>query len=47
VVYKGKRFDPEHYKPEQLTLLLRGLYQFLKAGEIEPAIKLTLLLIIF
>jgi hypothetical protein len=42
-----KHFDPVYYILEQLNLLMREHYQLLKAGETEPAIKLTLLLIIF
>jgi hypothetical protein len=47
VGYKGIHFGPEHYRPEQLNLLLRGLCQLLKAGEIEQGIKPVLILIIF
>jgi hypothetical protein len=40
-------FVPAHYRLEQLNLLLRGLYQLLKAGEIEQGIKPVPILIIF
>jgi hypothetical protein len=47
VGYKGIHFGPEHYKPEQSNLLLRGLCQLLKAGEIEQVMLLKIFVVIF
>jgi hypothetical protein len=47
VEYKEHHFVPAHYILEQSNLLLRGLYQLLKAGEIEQGIKPMLLSITF